>query len=76
MAYDLGDGPRYSHRERGLRGQDLVALGRELSDLEVDDSTFDARAPYVDTKAKHPHRRELNGTGSPGTYNPVQRARR
>jgi hypothetical protein len=76
MAYDLGDGPRYSHRERGLRGQDLVALGCELSDFEIDDSTFDARAPYVDTKAKHSHRRELNGTGSPLRYNPVRRAHR
>ncbi len=73
MAYDLGDGPRYRDRERGLRGQDLVALSRKQSDLEVDDSTFDARAPYVNPKAKHPHRRQLNGPGGTGTYNLVQR---
>ena len=55
MAYDLGDGGRHGDREGGLRRQDLVALGRELPDFEVDDSPLDARAPYVHPKAKQRH---------------------
>jgi hypothetical protein len=69
MAYYLSDSARHGHGEGGLGRQDLVALGREVPDFEVDDSTLDARPSYVHPKAKHRHGKEFNGPASTGTGN-------
>ena len=61
MAYDLGH--HVSHRPGGRRlgGEDLVAFGGQLSDIEVYDSALDPRAADVDPKAERAHTAILQG---------------